>query len=448
MRRNPFSNLNLCSIVVGAVIAAGGPAAASSIGLLGHLNPSGSNKYADVWGWVDSLTSKEYALLGNGAGLHIVDVTDPTLPVAVSVVTTAPQFDIKTWDHYVYTVDGLGGAGGDGKVIDIANPVSPVVVGSFPGAHNVFIDDQGYMYAALPGLRIYDLNNDPTAPALVWELAHEEGHDAAVFGDRLYFFFGTQATLIYDVTLRTSPFAVGAITDSTIAFHHHGWESADGNYLFLADELAFHPSPDITVWDVTSLPSPIKVGSIADSTATAHNCYVIDNYLYVSYYLAGFRVYDVTDPTQPVLVDTYDTNVNSGEGIYEGSWGCYPFAPSGNIYVTDRPSGLFVFRFDSPASVILTPSPAITLHQNYPNPFNPVTTIAYHLLSAGDVHLAVYDVSGRLVQTLVDSRQASGDHVSRWDGNDGGGARVSSGVYFYRLRAAGMEQTRKMVLLQ
>jgi flagellar hook assembly protein FlgD len=60
----------------------------------------------------------------------------------------------------------------------------------------------------------------------------------------------------------------------------------------------------------------------------------------------------------------------------------------------------------------------------------------------------VYDASGARVATLVDARLPAGRHRARWNGADGRGARVASGVYFCRLEAAGEERTRKLVLLK
>jgi flagellar hook assembly protein FlgD len=64
------------------------------------------------------------------------------------------------------------------------------------------------------------------------------------------------------------------------------------------------------------------------------------------------------------------------------------------------------------------------------------------------VTLRVYDVSGRLVRTLVDGRQPEGVATATWDGRNDGGGRVASGVYFYRLEAGDTRATRRMVLLK
>jgi hypothetical protein len=90
-----------------------------------------------------------------------------------------------------------------------------------------------------------------------------------------------------------------------------------------------------------------------------------------------------------------------------------------------------------------------TLHQNVPNPFNPVTTISYDVPAGGGaVSLAVYDVAGRLVRTLVSGAQDEGRRQVSWDGRDGLGQAMSSGVYFYRLKAGDAVHTRKMLLLK
>ena len=86
-------------------------------------------------------------------------------------------------------------------------------------------------------------------------------------------------------------------------------------------------------------------------------------------------------------------------------------------------------------------------HQ-YPNPFNPQTTIAFTLRDRGPVSLKVYDVSGQLVRTLADEELAAGSHSRVWDGHDGSGKSVASGVYFYKLVTNDFSQTRKMVLLK
>ena len=88
------------------------------------------------------------------------------------------------------------------------------------------------------------------------------------------------------------------------------------------------------------------------------------------------------------------------------------------------------------------------LQQNSPNPFNPSTTITYQLPASGDVTLAIYNLTGQKVRTLIDQHAESGHHTAVWDGQDETGHRVSSGVYVYRLRAGDYVETRRMTLLK
>lgn len=95
-----------------------------------------------------------------------------------------------------------------------------------------------------------------------------------------------------------------------------------------------------------------------------------------------------------------------------------------------------------------TPS-AFALFPSYPNPFSEVTTIRYSLPSADKVRLRIYDVSGRVVKTLVSAgQQPAGEHSARWKGDNDAGAAVASGIYFYRIEAGAYTETRRMVLLR
>lgn len=426
----------------------------STVFLLGRLDtPQGT---ADVWGYVDPNTSKEYALVGYGlftqppnAGVVIVDVTEPETPRLVANVNSVPGFDVKTWQHYMYSVDGRNF--GDGGIVDIADPENPQKVGTMRTSHNIFIDERGFMYLECPGLSIYDLNPNPAAPQLIWSDGTSNCHDAAVIGNRLYDFHGFGGTNIYDVADPTSPQLLGAINDPAIRFHHSGWTTEDGNFLFICDELATHPTADFTVWDISDPGNPQKVAENLDRNATIHNLYVRGNYAFTSYYSAGFRVFDITDPTNPFLLDEFDTSPQSGE-IIGGTFGAYPFAPSGNIYVSDEVRGLHVFSFTSPTTDISSGPTGVptefALLDNFPNPFNPETVIFYRLPRQAQVKLVIYNQIGNMVRTLVTATRPSGTHRVTWDGRDQNGMALASGIYFYRMQAGEFQQTKRMLLLR
>ncbi len=95
---------------------------------------------------------------------------------------------------------------------------------------------------------------------------------------------------------------------------------------------------------------------------------------------------------------------------------------------------------------------AYSLDQNYPNPFNPSTQIRFSLPVASGVHLVVYNVLGQEIATLMNGVVPAGQTVVVWDGRNGAGAPVASGVYFYRLQAnsgaASFSSVKKMLLLR
>lgn len=97
---------------------------------------------------------------------------------------------------------------------------------------------------------------------------------------------------------------------------------------------------------------------------------------------------------------------------------------------------------------ITVPGIAVTLYQNQPNPFNPATTISFSLPRQEAVRLTVIDAAGRLVKTLVSDPLSPGLQQAVWDGTDANGSPVSSGVYFYRLRAGKTILTKKMILVK
>jgi len=134
---------------------------------------------------------------------------------------------------------------------------------------------------------------------------------------------------------------------------------------------------------------------------------------------------------------------------------CAPsvFLHNSNVYSawyeqddTLRPVWLNIIDFNNPPIGIkeeyIIPS-KYSLNQNYPNPFNPTTTIQYELPQRSDVQITVYDLLGRQVTNLVSETQEAGNKSIQWDATN-----VSSGMYFYQIRAGEFVETKKMVVLK
>ncbi len=107
-------------------------------------------------------------------------------------------------------------------------------------------------------------------------------------------------------------------------------------------------------------------------------------------------------------------------------------------------------RVDERTIEVAVPIPdQYALFKNYPNPFNPTTNIRFQLPDAQNVKLAVYDIRGSLVKTVVNNQTfPAGEHTVTWDATDNNGSRVASGMYIYRFEAGKFSKIDKMILLK
>ncbi len=212
---------------------------------------------------------------------------------------------------------------------------------------------------------------------------------------------------------------------------------------------AIEPPPDLTPPAVTVLApnkgDSLEVGAAYDITWTATDAGGVDSvsifysvngggsYLLIASGEANDGVHSWTVPASPtdsamVKVVAYDPSLNAGQDesdslnvIYELTVG----VPGGG-----RDFGK-----------------AVLLWQNAPNPFSPVTSISFYLPREGPVFLDVFDATGRLVDVVIDGEvYGAGVSTVSWTAEDGRGARLSAGVYFYRLRTDQGVKTRKMVI--
>ncbi|MGM0739377.1 MAG: Ig-like domain-containing protein, partial [Bacteroidota bacterium] len=126
--------------------------------------------------------------------------------------------------------------------------------------------------------------------------------------------------------------------------------------------------------------------------------------------------------------------MTSGEGDY---------APSGTIYIDDYKIVQYDREPTSAPDPVADLPQQFKLEQNYPNPFNPTTLIGYELPVNSEVSLEVFDMLGRRVAVLVDGMVEAGSHQVNFDA-----ARLSSGVYIYKLKAGSQTITRKMTLVK
>lgn len=389
--------------------------AQDSISLIGRLNYSGIPIH-DINRYVDSTTNIPYALLcASTSGMRIINISDPTNPVQTGTISGGGVnvVDVGIFKQYAYTVaENITST--TGKIIDLTNPAAPVKVGTFSGAHTVYVTPNGYMYLESPGLRIYDLNPNPLNPQLVYNSPSCTGHDVTIVGNRLYDFSDNCGTRIYDLSQPDTLVLLGQIPSLGI-FHHSGYPSTDGNYLFVCDELSSSTENDITIWDISNLSSPILVDSFSDPSAYIHNFYIIGNYAYVSYYRNGFRVFDVSDPLNIFLVDEYDTDSTlSGPG-YGGNYGLYVFSPDGNILASDENKGLYIFKFSGLQTNIKEEQNLLDNVKLFPNPAKNIINISLEAIDTfSPIEIKIYNLLGKLIYSEIGSTSEVIINSSSW----------------------------------
>ena len=101
------------------------------------------------------------------------------------------------------------------------------------------------------------------------------------------------------------------------------------------------------------------------------------------------------------------------------------------------------YKYSDETEVIFGVPSAFTLSQNFPNPFNPTTHISYAVPEAANVKISVFDVLGREIKTLMNEEKQPGNYSIEFDA-----ARYGSGIYFYRIQAGNMNETKKMIFMK
>ncbi len=371
------------------------------VDLLSHLGNNDisarPSRAADVWGFVDLNTNREYAIVGFDIGTGVFDVTDPENPQEVEFIDgqSTTWRDIKVfqfwnaadarWNAHAYvTTDGSS----DGLfVIDLSGlPHSVQQLGynsDFTAAHNVYATSTDFgtglaLNGSEPTIVIAGSNNGsgpyrayslavPAAPA--FEVMPASGrsnymHDAAsmIITDarkdtdcvnatsycEVLFDFNEEEIDIWDITATNDPRRLSRTPYAGARYVHSGWWSEDRQYLYVHDELDEGNSvvnTTMRVFSLADLSAPVQVSAWTGPTsAIDHNGFVRGNRYYMSNYTRGLTVLDLSDPSSPQAIGRLDTYPANDVRAFSGAWGVYPFFHSGAIAISDINSGLYLAR--------------------------------------------------------------------------------------------------------
>jgi hypothetical protein len=397
------------------------------------------------------------AYIADRSSLTIVDVSDPSNPIVISSVSPGviQPAVVTVVDTFAHTIN----IGPQFAIASVADPLAPYQIGwtnipvfNFAEPKGLFVSDTlAYLPDAEEGLVIVNVA-DPSFPSVI-SVYNTPGVAVDLFmRDSLVYIADYDSLQIINVINPLSPIRVGALPLSNRCFD----VAVIGDYAFVTVESNIGTDGLLEVVDVSDPTNPSTVES-AFLDGDPRSIYVSGNYAYVAaadHFLptveGGLRVVDVSIPSSVILIASYETPGDPRDVFVVGDL----------VYVADYDS-LQIFRH---ISVGIEENDNenlqvqnVELLQNQPNPFNKLTAISYQIpqtpFNKGGsrgihVSLNVYDISGRIVETLVNEYQDPGIYQVKWDRNVQG-----SGIYFYRLSTrieqdGDFTQTRKMILLR
>jgi len=352
----------------------------------------------DIWGWTDSATGREYAIMGGIEGTAFVDISDPKRPKVLGLLptqTSTPEDehddfwrDIKVYEDQAYIVSENTGHGM--QVFDLTQLrdvktrtvfTATALYEEFGNAHNINInEDTGFGYVigtstCAGGLHMVDLS-DPNEPQFAGcfqehgyihdtQCVVYTGPDAEhrgreicfssnaelVFNEKGEFTDIENALSIVDVTDKDEPVALSRTFYDNDGYSHQGWLTPDQGTFLHGDELdeLFGEVDETTtrVWDVEDLDAPFVSGVYGNGTAAIdHNIYTKGSRAYASNYTSGLRILDTSQAGGGQLseVGFFDLYPENDDASFDGgTWSNYPYFKK-VVAVSSIDRGLFILK--------------------------------------------------------------------------------------------------------
>ncbi|MEO1010351.1 MAG: choice-of-anchor B family protein [Bacteroidota bacterium] len=335
----------------------------------------------DIWGWTDSATGSEYAIVGLDNGVAFVDISDSDNLAYLGKLPTATVSstwrDVKVYSDHTFIVSEAFDHGM--QVFDLtrlrSGTESPRIFEAdarytgFGNAHNLFINEEtGYAYvvgtarndAFNGGVHFIDVQ-DPKNPSSVGgygqggythdaQVVIYRGPDTRYAGREIFVGSNEDRVVIVDVTDKASPSEISAIGYDNVGYTHQGWFTEDQAYFILGDEedeINSGTRSRTLVFDFTDLEAPfVHHTYLGPTNAIDHNGYVLGDQFFLANYTAGLRVLDITEIDSRNLeeIGFFDSYPQDNTTGFNGVWSVYPYFESGKIILSDINSGLFVIQ--------------------------------------------------------------------------------------------------------
>lgn len=411
--------------------------------------------FQEVWGV--AINNREYAIIASTVGTHIFDITNPQSSSLAHFIPGLVQGsvvrhrDYHDYSGYLYIV-GEEGAN-KLRIADLSflPDSAPIVYESdtlFSRSHNIFIDSAtAKLYTCggdnNPGVRVFTLA-DPLNPTEISSISlPENSHDIYVRDDTAFCNDGNSGLFVIDFTNSANPQIIGSLTTyPDQGYNHSGWIDENGNIYAFADETH---GMDVKVCDVSDLSNITvlsQINSGVDNNSIAHNLIIKEDFLYISYFHDGLYIYNISNPSNPVLTGYYDTYSPSDHDSWRGAWGVYPLLPSGIVLVSDKHYGLFVFDVTDAITSIDEQQIANNKVSIYPNPFKGLIDISYNLNRNTDVTIELYNIFGNKIYSIAKKNKNTGTHYDRFIVKN---EKLPQGIYLLKFIANKKVITNKIM---
>ncbi len=428
---------------------------------------------------------------GGNVGIQVIDLSP--LPDSVRMVTSFnSRFatghmimrDVDVDSPYVY-VSGASGTGGV-HIINVSNPAQPVQIGLYDPVyyiHDVHVRGNRMYAAALGrGLDIVDIT-DKTAPVRLYQIQYLSAftHSAWTTDDHRYLFVTDERdglpARMWNIENLSNVHQVAQYSANLQSLVHNIY--IRGRFAFVA-----HNTEGLRVVDVADPTLPVEVGyydTYSGPSGGFNGLWSACPYLPSGRILGGDRLGGLyiwrfnntkasrlygtirsaatSAPVDTAVITILETG-KTARSLADGSYKigelpdtAYTLRFSANGYLTRIVENVRMNRDTVNLDLSLQPVSTGTgipevplrfdIEQNFPNPFNPQTTLRYSIAGESHVTIEVLDITGRIVELLVDETQEAGDHSVRWDAKS-----RSSGVYIYRFKAGGFVKSGKMILVR
>lgn len=345
------------------------------------LSTFGATEGNDSWGWTDTTTNKEYAIICVNNGTAFVDISDTDNPTYLGKLPTATVNsswrDVKVYKDHAFIVSEASNHGM--QVFDLTRlrnvsnaPATFTADNHFTGfgsAHNMVInEDSGYAYpvgtsktGTYKGGPLFINIQDPKNPKSEggWGMdnySHDaqvvtyNGPDSDYTGKEILIGSNENEVVIVDISDKANPKNISKISYPNVGYTHQGWFTENQKHFILGDELdeqKFGNKTRTIVFDFTDLDNPKQDFIYTGPTdAIDHNGYVKNNTFYLANYTAGVRFIDISNINSKTITETayFDTYPENDGASFNGVWNVYPYFKSGKILISDIKRGLFIIK--------------------------------------------------------------------------------------------------------